>query len=174
MTRYSAPFKVKKPFAETTVLAIDASGNMAVTGNVSANGAANIIGPISSGSAAVKGYAMMVQTTTVVGGTKVNVATLPEGADLIDVKFFVKTAFATAGGTPNLLVGTSAIDNAFLSITNVTALGMHSNGVFVSAGTDWDGLSGAGGTIHAHVTAASGAVASAAVGVTHVLYVHKV
>jgi hypothetical protein len=85
MTRYSAPFKVKKPFAETTVLAIDASGNMAVTGNVSANGAANIIGPISSGSAAVKGYAMMVQTTTVVGGTKVNVATLPEGADLIDV-----------------------------------------------------------------------------------------
>jgi hypothetical protein len=180
MTRFSAPFKIKQAFSETTVASIDSSGNLQIdgaftpTGKVSAAAAGNFIGPISSGSAAATGFAVLVQQTTVLGATKLQVAKLPEGADLLDVTFFVKTTFASAAGTPSLIVGTSAIDDAFLRITNVTALGQHKNGVATSAGTDWDGLSGVGATIHAHVTVASGAINSAAVGIVSVFYVHKV
>jgi hypothetical protein len=153
---------------------MDASGNLAIDGTFSASSTGNFVGPISSGSAAATGLAVLVQQTTVVGPTKIQVAKLPEGADLLDVTFFVREAFATAQGTPSLIVGTSAVDDAFLRITNVTALGQHKNGVATSAGTNWDGLTGVGGVIHAHVTVASGAVASAATGIVSVFYVHKV
>jgi len=178
MTRFTAPLKVKQAFSETTVMSVNASGNLQMDGDLTVDGASTFIAPIQSGSAAAVGRVVLVQQTTVVGNTKAQIAVLPEGADVLDAKFFIKDVFAgSAKSDVNIIIGTSAAKSIFGQITNATAPGMYTaytSGIFVSSPTDWDGLTGVGATIHAKVTAASGAVASTGVGLCSIMYVHKV
>jgi hypothetical protein len=164
------------------------ASSLAVTGIVSASGAnfnvlyANdvsasslqVTGPARAGTTGAVGLMVLTQQTTIVAsaGSQV-VGTLPNGADVLDIKFFIKTAFATAGCTPTLKVGTSAVDTKYATFTNVTSLGMHSIGTLVSAGTSWGNVTGADAIVVAQVTVASGALASAAEGILSVLYVQK-
>ncbi len=180
MTRFSAPFKIKQAFSETTVAAIKASGTAAVT-MVSAGGDEDnvFVGPIASGSAAARGYAVLAQQATLVSNAaKVQVAQLPEGADFLNATLYVKSAFATAGADVVVRLGTSANETLFgtISIDTNIAKGMHqlTGTAFTSAGTNWTNLNGAGAVIHAAVTAVSGAVASGAEGVLTITYIHKV
>ena len=131
-------------------------------------------GPIRAGTNGAVGLVVMTQQTTIKtsSGSQV-VGTLPNGSDVLDVKFFVKPAFATSQATPILKVGTSAVDTKYATFTNVTALGMHGLGVFTSAGTNWTGITGADAVVVAQMTAASGALASAAEGVLSIMYVQK-
>ena len=179
MTRLSAPFKVKKAFSETTVMSVDSSGDVQFDGDLSMDGSGNIVGPISSGPAASTGRVVLVQQTTIVSNTaKVLVATLPDGADLLEAKLFVKTSFGTAASAVIVRVGTSAVEDQFgvIDMDLNIAGGMHTVGAapFTSAATNWTNLTGAGAVIYAAVTAVSGAVASAAEGVLSIIYVHKV
>ena len=121
-------------------------------------------GPIRAGTNGAVGLVVMTQQTTIKTSS---------GSQVLDVKFFVKTAFATSQATPILKVGTSAVDTKYATFTNVTALGMHGLGVFTSAGTNWTGITGADAVVVAQMTAASGALASAAEGVLSIMYVQK-
>lgn len=189
MTRLSAPFKIKKAFSETTVMSVDASGNMQFDGDMSMDGNSTIggsvdaVGPISSGSAAATGFTMMAQQTVVPASTgKIKVAQLPEGADVIDWNFYVTTAFGTAAAHIEIRAGTSAAETLLGAITldgadEVTTAGMKRPAETTAGQTTlagWNGVTGAGAVFHVAVTAVSGAVASAASGIFTIQYIHKV
>ena len=132
------------------------------------------------GAAGERGFVQLVQQKDVTPNTaKVTAAVLPDGSDVLDMYFMVKTAFATAAADVVLRVGTSANETAFGTIsmdTNI-ATGMHhlANAAFTSAGTPaaWTDVSGAATKIYVAVTAVSGAVASGASGVLSIVYVKK-
>ena len=159
--------------------------DITLTGRVSASSAslsgdATIDGVVQVGAAGERGFVQLVQQKDVTPNTaKVTAAVLPDGSDVLDMYFMVKTAFATAAADVVLRVGTSANETALGTIsmdTNI-ATGMHhlANAAFTSAGTPaaWTDVSGAATKIYVAVTAVSGAVASGASGVLSVVYVKK-
>ena len=159
--------------------------DITLTGRVSASSAslsgdATIDGVVQVGAAGERGFVQLVQQKDVTPNTaKVTAAVVPDGSDILDVYFMVKTAFATAGADVVLRVGTSANETALGTIsmdTNI-ATGMHhlANAAFTSAGTPaaWTDVSGAATKIYVAVTAVSGAVASGASGVLSIVYVKK-
>ena len=159
--------------------------DITLTGRVSASSAslsgdATIDGVVQVGAAGERGFVQLVQQKDVTPNTaKVTAAVLPDGSDVLDMYFMVKTAFATAAADVVLRVGTSANETAFGTIsmdTNI-ATGMHhlANAAFTSAGTPaaWTDVSGAATKIYVAVTAVSGAVASGASGVLSIVYVKK-
>lgn len=170
MTRFSAPFQIKKPFAETTVATMDASGNSTQLGTMS------VTDTIKSGPSGSQGFAVLTQQASIAATTeKVQVAVLPATSDIIGASLFVKTAFATAGADVLVRVGTSANETllgAFSIDTNIAG-GMHNliGGAFTSAGSPWVDLGET--TLHVAVTAVSGAVASGASGILSIQYVKK-
>jgi hypothetical protein len=168
MTRFTGPLKVKKAFSETTVASIDVSGNIAANG------------VIRSGDSGEQGFVQLVQQKDITPNTaKVTAAILPDGSDILDAYFMVKTAFGTAASDVILRVGTSANETALgiISMDTNIATGMHhlANAAFTSAGTPaaWSDVSGASAKIYAAVTAVSGAVASGASGTLSIVYVKK-
>jgi hypothetical protein len=159
--------------------------DITLTGRVSASSAslsgdATIDGVVQVGAAGERGFVQLVQQKDITPNTaKVTAAVLPDGSDVLDMYFMVKTAFATAAADVVLRVGTSANETAFGTIsmdTNI-ATGMHhlANAAFTSAGTPaaWSDVSGAATKIYVAVTAVSGAVASGASGVLSIVYVKK-
>ena len=159
--------------------------DITLTGRVSASSAslsgdATIDGVVQVGAAGERGFVQLVQQKDVTPNTaKVTAAVVPDGSDILDVYFMVKTAFATAAADVVLRVGTSANETALGTIsmdTNI-ATGMHhlANAAFTSAGTPaaWTDVSGAATKIYVAVTAVSGAVASGASGVLSIVYVKK-
>lgn len=159
--------------------------DITLTGRVSASSAslsgdATIDGVVQVGAAGERGFVQLVQQKDVTPNTaKVTAAVVPDGSDILDVYFMVKTAFATAAADVVLRVGTSANETALGTIsmdTNI-ATGMHhlANAAFTSAGTPaaWSDVSGAATKIYVAVTAVSGAVASGASGVLSIVYVKK-
>jgi hypothetical protein len=160
--------------------------DITLTGRVSASsaslsGGATIDGVVQVGAAGERGFVQLVQQKdiTVASRTKSTAAVVPDGSDILDVYFMVKTAFATAAADVVLRVGTSANETALGTIsmdTNI-ATGMHhlANAAFTSAGTPaaWSDVSGAATKIYVAVTAVSGAVASGASGVLSIVYVKK-
>ena len=160
--------------------------DITLTGRVSASSAslsgdATIDGVVQVGAAGERGFVQLVQQKdiTVASRTKSTAAVVPDGSDILDVYFMVKTAFATAAADVVLRVGTSANETALGTIsmdTNI-ATGMHhlANAAFTSAGTPaaWTDVSGAATKIYVAVTAVSGAVASGASGVLSIVYVKK-
>jgi len=159
--------------------------DITLTGRVSASSAslsgdATIDGVVQVGAAGERGFVQLVQQKDVTPNTaKVTAAVLPDGSDVLDMYFMVKTAFATAAADVVLRVGTSANETALGTIsmdTNI-ATGMHhlANAAFTSAGTPaaWTDVSGAATKIYVAVTAVSGAVASGASGVLSIVYVKK-
>jgi len=133
---------------------------------------ASFTGPVRVG-LADKGLVVLTQQVTIVGGTKATVAVLPAGADVIDVKMFVKTAFATALTDLDVIVGTSALDDQFARFVNVSGVGHHQLGVLTSSDANWTGLTGTDLVIHAECTAISGAVASAGEAIISIIYIQK-
>ena len=159
--------------------------DITLTGRVSASSAslsgdATIDGVVQVGAAGERGFVQLVQQKDITPNTaKVTAAVLPDGSDVLDMYFMVKTAFATAAADVVLRVGTSANETALGTIsmdTNI-ATGMHhlANAAFTSAGTPaaWTDVSGAATKIYVAVTAVSGAVASGASGVLSIVYVKK-
>ena len=159
--------------------------DITLTGRVSASSAslsgdATIDGVVQVGAAGERGFVQLVQQKDITPNTaKVTAAVVPDGSDILDVYFMVKTAFATAAADVVLRVGTSANETALGTIsmdTNI-ATGMHhlANAAFTSAGTPaaWSDVSGAATKIYVAVTAVSGAVASGASGVLSIVYVKK-
>ena len=159
--------------------------DITLTGRVSASSAslsgdATIDGVVQVGAAGERGFVQLVQQKDVTPNTaKVTAAVVPDGSDILDVYFMVKTAFATVAADVVLRVGTSANETALGTIsmdTNI-ATGMHhlANAAFTSAGTPaaWTDVSGAATKIYVAVTAVSGAVASGASGVLSIVYVKK-
>ena len=161
MTRFTGPVKVKQAFSEAIVASIDENGI------------------IKSGAAGESGFAQLVQQSTLTASNTTNAtaAVLPDGSDVLDIRFFVENAFATAAADVQVRVGTSANETLFgtISIDTNIAGGMHvlTGTAFTSAGTSWNGLTGAGAKIMAQVTAVSGAIASGASGKLSITYVNN-
>lgn len=206
MTRFTGPLKVKMPFSETTVARVDVSGsaqfaqgadfggNVIIDGTVNVSGATHFsgvvsaassvkaVGPIRSGPVAKReGTVVLTQQVTLTPSTSVNttVAVLPTGSDILDIQFFVTTAFQSAAASGNkgvqlIRVGTSGTETAFGTIS-VSGRGRYNvaQGVFTSAGTSWLALSSANSRIMAQVTAEDGAGASAASGLLSISYLQK-
>jgi len=126
-----------------------------------------------SANAATAGRIVLMQQATVAGDGYTQIATLPDGADVIDSKFFIKTPFATAATKINIIIGTSAAKDIYGTHVNATAPGMYSLSAFTSSPTDWDGVSGTGAVVHAKATATSGAVDDDGVGICTIMYVQK-
>lgn len=112
------------------------------------------------------------QVTVPANNTKVS-TTLPNGADIVDITAFIQTPpGGSAQSTTHILVGTSAQDDRFLRITNVTAQGYYRQST--SARTSaWLSVSGANAAVIVHTTAASGAIASATSGRINIFYVKR-
>lgn len=156
------------------------ASSASLKGSATIEGDATIDGVVQVGAAGERGFVQLVQQKDVTPNTaKVTAAVVPDGSDILDVYFMVKTAFATAAADVVLRVGTSANETALGTIsmdTNI-ATGMHhlANAAFTSAGTPaaWTDVSGAATKIYVAVTAVSGAVASGASGVLSIVYVKK-
>jgi hypothetical protein len=156
------------------------ASSASLKGGATIEGDATIDGVVQVGAAGERGFVQLVQQKDVTPNTaKVTAAVVPDGSDILDVYFMVKTAFATAAADVVLRVGTSANETALGTIsmdTNI-ATGMHhlANAAFTSAGTPaaWSDVSGAATKIYVAVTAVSGAVASGASGVLSIVYVKK-
>ena len=128
MTRFAAPFKIKRPFEETTVASIDVSGsakfnqglsmggNTVVSGNSTIHGAVRVdgvvsagssvkaVGPIRSGPIAKRaGTVALVAQVTLTPTNSVNatVAVLPTGSDILDIQYYVTNAYSTVGASGN-------------------------------------------------------------------------
>ena len=157
------------------------ASSAAFAGNVTVSGSSTLTGLVQVGAAGERGFVQLVQQKdiTVASRTKSTAAVVPDGSDILDVYFMVKTAVATAAADVILRVGTSANETALgvISMDTNIATGMHhlANGAFTSAGTPaaWTDVSGAATKIFAVVTAVSGAVASGASGVLSIVYVKK-
>ena len=156
------------------------ASSASLKGGATIEGDATIDGVVQVGAAGERGFVQLVQQKDITPNTaKVTAAVVPDGSDILDVYFMVKTAFATAAADVVLRVGTSANETALGTIsmdTNI-ATGMHhlANAAFTSAGTPaaWTDVSGAATKIYVAVTAVSGAVASGASGVLSIVYVKK-
>lgn len=156
------------------------ASSASLKGGATIEGDATIDGVVQVGAAGERGFVQLVQQKDITPNTaKVTAAVVPDGSDILDVYFMVKTAFATAAADVVLRVGTSANETALGTIsmdTNI-ATGMHhlANAAFTSAGTPaaWSDVSGAATKIYVAVTAVSGAVASGASGVLSIVYVKK-
>jgi len=155
----------------TIINADNVSASVGTFTDISAS-SASFTGPVRVG-LADKGFVVLTQQVTLVGGGKMTAAVLPAGADVLGVQMFIKTTFATALTDINVNVGTSALDNQYGTFTNVSALGHYQLGTFTSAATNWTGLTGTDLVIHADVTAVSGAVASTGEAILSIIYVQK-
>ncbi len=183
MTRFSGPLKVKRPFEETTVASIDVSGSAKFNQGVSmggvlvVSGASTLHGRPQVGDSGSRGDILLTQSRSVSAGNTTNTtaATVPDGSDVLDIRVFVDTAFATAAADVEFRVGTSANETLFgvISMDTDIATGMHvlAGTSFTSAGSAWTNLSGAGAQIMIQVTAVSGAIASGASGTVFVTYI---
>lgn len=179
----SGPLSVSGAFTgkDITLTGRVSASSASLKGSATIEGDATIDGVVQVGAAGERGFVQLVQQKdiTVASRTKSTAAVVPDGSDILDVYFMVKTAFATAAADVVLRVGTSANETALGTIsmdTNI-ATGMHhlANAAFTSAGTPaaWSDVSGAATKIYVAVTAVSGAVASGASGVLSIVYVKK-
>mgnify|MGYP003144544205 CR=1 FL=1 len=189
----NATTEVSAPLIKTTEVSASTGSFVVVnTDTVSAQritaSAATFLSTVTAGELVVTGTAavgdgdtlgkvVLNQSFTVTDTVSANstAAVLPDGSDVLDVRFFVNTAFATAAADVKVRIGTSANETLFgeLDLDVNIAGGMHvlTNAALNSAGTTWQGLTGAGAKVMVQVTAVSGAVASGASGELFITYV---
>ncbi len=157
-----------------TIRATDISASsMTLAGTFVVSGASTLHGRVQVGDAATRGDIVLVQQQRLSASTtKVTAAVLPDGADVLDIKFFVETPFASGATQIDVLVGTSTHDTRFARFSGVTAQGYYTvtDRTQTSA---WTNVSGANANVIVHTTAVSGAVASAASGILSIMYVSK-
>ena len=196
MTTSSLPYNFKEAYGEATLASIGVAGTVVSTGDLHVSGKAIVSGSMDIGttlevdgsvainnntdilgrvrvgtSASDLGNVVLCRTVRISGNNSKQVIAVPQGSDITDIVLFTQTApEASAGSQVDIMVGTSGHDRRFASFTNVSAQGVRVNAIPTQTSA-WNGVSGANCIINVSCTAISGAIASAAQGKLHIMYV---
>lgn len=168
MTDFTSPLRVRPLDSQTTVMAVDAAGTAVFSGDVA------VSGRIVQGPTGQVGTMMLTQSATVLESNTAAIQLMSLPAAIIhDVLYKRLNAggFSTAAASVDILVGTSADDDAFGRFANISA---QANLSFTEDGTNVCGQALHGFAtqgVFVKVTATSGAV-SGALGVGHITTIY--
>ena len=168
MTDFTSPLRARPLDSQTTVMAVDAAGTAAFSGDVA------VSGRILQGLAAQAGTMMVTQSATVLESNTAATQLFSMPAAIIHDILYKRVnagGFSTAVASIDIMIGTSGDDDALGRWANVSAQAALS---FTEDGTNVCGLamhSFATQGLFTKVTATSGAV-SGALGVGHISVVY--